>query len=103
MAKIPTPSRPSEVDNIAFYAAPPFMPTTTAFEMLVYLMEQPWADVKRHRGQVIVSDLRHTVGGTVVAVYTEAANVLNAPGGDKLEHEVAQVIQLRPRRDKVPT
>lgn len=101
--KIPVP-RQGEVERISFYAAPPFGPTDTAYEMLQFLMQQPWADIKRANGGVVVADLRGGAGqGRVVASFTYAPAINNLAGGDKLEHEVAQVLQFRPRREKAPT
>lgn len=94
MSKIPPPTDPNQIDTIAFYSTPSWAPSTTAFDMLVYLMEQPWADVKRGNGQVIVSDLRHTVGGTVCAVYTES-NV--APPPAPRTDKPGVVLEFRPR------
>lgn len=100
--KIPVP-RQGEVEQISFYSAPPFGPTDTAYEMLVYLMQQPWADVKRANGGVVVADLRNGAGqGQVIAAFSYVP-AHNMAGASAIPHgEGGTVLQFR-RREKVPT
>ena len=98
--RIPVPHQ-SEVSHISFHAAPPFRPSDTAYDMLVFLMEQPWADIKRGHGGVVIADLRQGAGqGRVVATF-EYSSLAPTTGGSAMQHEPAKVLKFRPR-EKAP-
>lgn len=93
------PPHADQVEQIAFFSAPSFAPHDTAHDMLVYLMEQPWADIKQANGQVIVSDLREGGGmGRVVAVYTPVAGTVRRGSTSMAPVEPGTVISLAERR-----
>ena len=91
------PPHPAEVENISFFAAPPFAPNDTAYDMLVYLMEQPWSNISRANGNVVVADLRSGGGGgQVVAVYRP--KVGTAARGADTQPEPAKILQFPSKR-----